>query len=156
MKIDDPVLSQHRASAVSELNRDSFSMGIQQTKDSLQPFMFNVSSAMDNLNPDSERSFLDAQTTIRTAVQSVQSLLPTPPDHPLLSVTGLSTGGSNGSRRTSVVDDIHNIPPKAPAAVSRESKDGAGESTKYHILVVDDSPLNRKMLTKLLKSKGHR
>jgi len=156
MKIDDPVLSQHRASAVSELNRDSFSVGIQQAKIALQPFTSNGSSAIDNLNPDSERSFLDAQTTIRSAVQSVQSLLPPPPDRPLLSVTGLSTGGSNGTGRTSVVDDIHNVPPKAPTAVSRESKDREGESTKYHILVVDDSPLNRKMLTKLLKSKGHR
>ena len=29
------------------------------------------------------------------------------------------------------------------------------DGEKYHILVVDDSPLNRKMLSKLLKSKGH-
>ena len=86
------------------------------------------------------------------------SLLPPSLEPPSMPSPSTEASNGHGSQRTSVVDTIHNVPPPKvpPTAESRVSKGGDGESTKYHILVVDDSPLNRKMLSKLLKSKGHR
>ena len=56
---------------------------------------------------------------------------------------------------------LHQPPSVALMASKRSSGDDLTNKTilddaeKYHILVVDDSPLNLKMLSKLLKSKGH-
>ena len=53
------------------------------------------------------------------------------------------------------------LPPLVGLMASSNSNNTSGRTLlddvgeKYHILVVDDSPLNRKMLSKLLKSKGH-
>ena len=71
---------------------------------------------------------------------------------------------ATAERSTELQTPISQPPSVAMIASSRSSCTSGDVSTnqtilddaeKYHILVVDDSPLNRKMLSKLLKSKGH-
>jgi CheY-like chemotaxis protein len=121
----------------------------------------NTSLLLSNIPLDSSKNN-DSSTQLslngvchsfRTAELAAQCLLP-----PQSTTSPSPEEESSRSRRTSVVDDIHNaLPPTSSSSTVKCVSNGAnGENTKYHILVVDDSPLNRKMLSKLLKSKGHR
>ena len=97
---------------------------------------------------------------------------------PLLqNVPGLALAGGGGALRRDIETDgrptaecsplhqpsqLHQPPSVSRMASSLSSRSSGDDlinliisDEKYHILVVDDSPLNRKMLSKLLKSKGH-
>ena len=106
-----------------------FSMEIQQALD----------ASLNDPEPDCDRSFTDVDTTSSSTELSTPT--PLPPQEEPQSPVVLSGTGATSSGRTS-------------SSVSTKGDDS--ENAKYHILVVDDSPLNRKMLSKLLKSKGHR
>jgi hypothetical protein len=56
---------------------------------------------------------------------------------------------------TVVEQPPHILPPVRVSGKARSAKDTASEGPTYHILVVDDSAMSRKMVVKVLKKDGH-
>ena len=130
-----------------------------QETDGLLPLVRPVSysSTNDNHNdqvstPGSGSDFTDIHTTARPIDHSTRSLH----SSPLSAVQELLSTEANNPKRSKSTDDLRQLQPQPTVSTSSRSALVGDASEKYYILVVDDSPLNRKMLTKLLKSKGHR
>ena len=127
-----------------------------QETDGLLPLVPHVSYSSTNDNdhlpsPGSGPDFTGLHTTVRPIENSTRSLH----SSPLSAVQELLSTEANNSKRSKSTDDLRQLQQPAVSTTSRSALVGDA-SEKYYILVVDDSPLNRKMLTKLLKSKGHR
>ena len=129
-----------------------------------------VRSSQKDSSQKNESSKLTVKKRQSTTRYSTDDLLPL-----LQNVPGLTDAGGGpschdidtdgrliaGSATQSLPSKLHQPPTMAWMAANRSSGDDLTKQTllddveKYHILVVDDSPLNRKMLCKLLKSRGH-
>ena len=120
------------------------------------------SSQKNPLQNDESSKSMKSRLSIRR--YSTDNLLPL-----LQNVPGVTDAGGGPLRHDIKTDvrptaersPLHEPPSMAWMASSRSLGDELINQTilddaeKYHILVVDDSPLNRKMLCKLLKSRGH-